>query len=596
MRRFVIATSSSTLNAGVMLRPALALLAVAAIMLCTFEIVLLRYSYPDYVWVLATLSMTGVLYVLAGVLAWDRRPSNRMGFWLVLIGMLNLVARLSNVEDPVLATVGSFLAQAPICGVLHLMLLFPSGRLQGRTDRVLVTAGYTVLIAFAIPITLFRSADRSGALRVADRPELVELFTRIQQGCWLVILLISLVILVRRVRGQRAVHGERRARLIVYSAGIFSIVLLPLVAQVGPRLGWSDITVFIWQVAAVALVPLVFVASLLVGGYARTGRLDELAAWLGSSESGRASLREALSETLGDDSLQLLFRRPGGAEFVDAAGQPVAEPKMSPPAGSVTVDVRGEVAAMIVYDTAAVPDRRLVEAAGRVVAVALDRDRLTTELLAEREALRQSRARIVEVGDTERRRLAQDLHDVLQSRLVLAAMQAGTLAIDAEAPERVQRSADTLRVDLQKSVDELRRLTHGVLPALLLERGLTAAARELVERCRLPSTLSLPSIERPLPPVVSSSAYFVLAEALTNAVKHSSASNVEISLDADDHSVFLKISDDGIGDASMSGLGVRGMADRVEALGGTFELRSRRGQGTLIAATIPYDQHEAVAA
>ncbi len=583
------------------LRPALVLITISALLLGGYEFVLLRYPYPDLVWLLGLLSMAGLLYVFAGVLAWDRRPSNRMGLWLVVVGMATLIARLSLVEDPLLATTGLLLAQAPIAGVVVLMLLFPSGRFAGRLDRSVAAAAVVITVGFAIPLGLFRPADQSAALHLADRPDLVAPLSLVQAVLWWALLAAVVVILVRRVATQRAVRGERRARLWVYLTGIVSVLVLPLVAQLGLLFSWSELAVFVVQVVLIALVPVVFTTSLLAGGYGRTGRLDELAAWLGSSEHDRPALRRALADTLGDDSLQLLFRRRASTDLVDEQGRPAAEPERRAPTAAVEIELSGGSAAVIAYDTAAVPDPQLVTAAGRIVAVALDRDRLTAELLAEREELKRSRTRIVEVGDTERRRLARDLHDGLQSRLVLAAIRAGTLAAVPDLSEPDRRSAYALRVDIEQSVQELRRMVHGVLPALLLERGLVPAARELVERCGIPGRTRFPETEQPIPPAVATNLYFVLAEAVTNAVKHANASQLDVSIDIDADGVRLEVADTGVGSIHgagepAAGGGLRGMADRVEALGGQFSFSSRRGQGSRVVAVIPYAEPQRVAA
>ena len=131
---------------------------------------------------------------------------------------------------------------------------------------------------------------------------------------------------------QRAVHGERRARIAVYLAGIFSILFLPIVGQYGQLAGWSEITVFVWQVGSIVLIPLVFALSLLIGGFARTGQLDELGAWLGSTDGTGSSLRAALARTLGDDSVQLLFGGRGGRGYVDeVAGRSTGPRSIRPP-------------------------------------------------------------------------------------------------------------------------------------------------------------------------------------------------------------------------------------------------------------------------
>lgn len=601
--------TSSTLarpGADAALRPALIVIGGSSVLACALELSLLRAAFPELAWLLGSLALTGVLYVLAGLLAWDRRPSNRLGRWLVVIGFLILVARLSLVADTLLATIGRILAQAPIAGVVVAMLLFPSGRLASRLDRAVAIAAFVITVGFAIPSTLFRSPDASAAVTLGERPALLETLARIQLVAWWALLAVLVVLLVRRLRTQRAVRGERRARIAVYLTGLLSVMLLPLVAQLGQLYDWNELVVFAVQVALVALVPVVFATALLAGGFGRTGRLDELAGWLGRSVHQRTALRDALATTLGDGSLQLFFRRRSGGPLVDAEGRSIPEPESRAPGGLVEIALSGDSTAVIVYDTAAVPDPQTVLAAGRVVALGLDRDRLLAELLAERQELKRSRARIVEVGDAERRRLARDLHDGLQSRLVLTTIRAGTLAAHPNLTEPERQSAAGIRVELEQAVDELRRLVQGVLPALLLERGLVPAARDLVERCGLASELRVTVGDLPLPPAVASTAYFVLAEAITNAVKDADATRLQVSigLAEDAGSLRVEVRDNGLGRSAVGpesragrdGTGLDGMADRVEALDGTFSFRSQPGQGCVVVAVIPRAEPDLVAA
>jgi len=223
---------------------------------------------------------------------------------------------------------------------------------------------------------------------------------------------------------------------------------------------------------------------------------------------------------------------------------------------------------------------------GGAVAIVLDRGRLTADLLASQEALRLSRARILEAGDRERRRIAQDLHDGLQSRLVLLAMRAGGLARTAADPA-VAREVDELRADLDAVISELRRLVHGVMPAVLLERGLHAAVDDLADRMPIPVRLTQPAPVGALPAPVETAAYLVVAEALTNAVKHSGAAGVDVSLERSAQRLRVEVRDDGVGGASDAGSGLRGLADRVDGLGGRFSVVSPVGRGTVLVAELP---------
>jgi signal transduction histidine kinase len=213
-----------------------------------------------------------------------------------------------------------------------------------------------------------------------------------------------------------------------------------------------------------------------------------------------------------------------------------------------------------------------------VIALALDRERLVAELLAHQEALRDSRARIVDAGDRERRRIARDLHDGLQGRLVLLAMRAGQLDGAAEVHD-----------GLDEAIVELRRLVHGVMPALLIERGLYAAIEDLADRMPIRTSVELGDADARMPPAIESAGYFIVAEALANAAKHSRADRLSVRLARPDGNLELEIGDDGIGGATLGddGAGLRSIADRVDVFGGQLRIESPVGGGTRLVARIP---------
>ena len=242
----------------------------------------------------------------------------------------------------------------------------------------------------------------------------------------------------------------------------------------------------------------------------------------------------------------------------------------------MAVHFAGERVGAIVYDAVSLPDPELARAAGRVVALAVERERLTAALLAGRAALRESRARIVESADRERRRIARDLHDGLQAQLVVLALRAGRLA-----------EAEQLRAGVESAIAELRDLVHGIMPALLVAaralRGHRGAARPGADP-EPPATG--PSEDAPLPAAVESAGYFTVAEALTNAVKHAEASQLCVRLVRDAAVLTIEVRDDGVGGARPAG-GLRGIADRVEALGGRLRVDSAPGRGTHLVAELP---------
>lgn len=210
------------------------------------------------------------------------------------------------------------------------------------------------------------------------------------------------------------------------------------------------------------------------------------------------------------------------------------------------------------------------------------------EAMAARAELVASRARIVTAADNARRAIERDLHDGAQQRLVTLALQARTLQMaipedPAELRSRIAAIGDGLRT----ASDELRELAHGVHPAILSRGGLRPALRDLGRRAPLPVDVHVDVPVR-LPQAVEIAAYYTVAEALTNAAKHAQASAVTVHVDTDATSLRITVTDDGVGGASLdAGSGLRGLEDRVAALGGTLRLSSTIGVGTALVAEMP---------
>ena len=206
-----------------------------------------------------------------------------------------------------------------------------------------------------------------------------------------------------------------------------------------------------------------------------------------------------------------------------------------------------------------------------------------------REQLAASRARIVEAGDAARRRIERDLHDGAQQRLVSLALTLRILQgrLDEEEKAEAGHELAVARGQLDEALAELRELARGIHPSVLTDRGLDAAVQSLATRSPVPVELDVTVGER-LPIAIETTAYFVVAEALANALKHAKCGCVEIRVWAADGFVFVEVGDDGVGGSDLAaGSGLRGLVDRVSAHGGTLEVDSAPGQGTTISARMP---------
>ena len=191
--------------------------------------------------------------------------------------------------------------------------------------------------------------------------------------------------------------------------------------------------------------------------------------------------------------------------------------------------------------------------------------------------------------DAERNRIARELHDGLQTRLIGLAMRADLLRSQAGLPDGAREEAVLLHAELCDSIAELRGFVHGVMPAALTERGLIAAVTELVyglpgtPRIGLTTLGDSRGIERQL----QTTAYFIISEAVTNAIKHSHAERVRIAIASDPDWLRIEVSDDGIGGADPTGVGIRGITDRALEHAGTLAVDSPPGRGTTITVEIP---------
>jgi signal transduction histidine kinase len=548
--------------AGSAVRPALVLLAAAAAALAVAVAFVAIAGPVEPAWYGTLFPAVGTAYVGSGLLAWYRRPANRVGPLLVAAGVVMYLAGFELTGTPVLVAIGLVFSLAPIAVILHLLLAFPTGRLTTRAARALAVAGYVVVVGTDV---VRYSLTPGVPFAVGDVPAVVAAIGLTQRIGTIVIILGTSALLVHRFR--LATPTQRRTLAPLYAFGILTIGYIVFAANVLPPLLGLDLsTVAATQVIAIGLIPFAFAVGVLRGGFARTAALEDLGLWLARGDRDPEAVRGAVAETLGDPDARLVFRIDDG--YVDAGGN-TAEP--GPGRTTARVLLHGAEIGAIVHDPALVPGSAHVDAVCGTIAIALDRQRLVAELRA-------SRARVTEAADAERRAIARDLHDGIQGRLVLLRLQAAG---------SVESGPGDVLAGLDRAIDELRQLVHGVMPAMLVENGLGAAVEDLADRLPVRTAVDV-RVRDDLPPVVQSTAYFVVAEALTNAIKHAGASQLDVRVRRDDADVHIEVCDDGCGGARVGGQGgLRGVRDRVEALGGRFEVADLPGGGTRLRGRLP---------
>jgi signal transduction histidine kinase len=495
-------------------------------------------------------------------------------------------------ELPLVFTVGQVLGSVFFAVVIHLLLAFPSGRLQSRFERRIVTAGYLLTTVVVFPLWLFAdpaeldcSECPENLLLVTANETLVTTISAILNVAALALVGSVLAVLVRRWR--RATPSQRRLLVPVYSAGATVIVLLIVVVALqvgGLDRGALDV---VWAISMVpfALVPYLFLFTLIRARMIQSGAVGELIARVGAAPK-RGELRDELARALGDPTLDLVYWLPEAGRFVNATGQPVDVSEPGPGRGVTKIERDGECVAAIVHDVL-VLDTQL-DAVGAAASLALENERLDAELRARVEELRASRSRMFRVGLEERRRLERDLHDGAQQRLVSMALNM-RLARDRlrDDPGSAEGLLDGAAEELEAALDELRELARGIHPAVLTDRGLDAALETLANRAPVPVELErLPGGR--LPESIELAAYFVVAEALTNVAKYASASHATVNVERRNGRLLVEVADDGVGGADAEkGTGLRGLVDRLAVIEGRLEVDSAPGQGTTIRARIP---------
>lgn len=479
--------------------------------------------------------VTGLLLVGFGLAAWRRRGSSACGPLLAASGLSWFL--------------GSVIPAAEYLhrGVLiHLVLSYPSGRLRSRTDRIIVALGY-----------LYGGFYVLASNNVAT---IVMAFTAVVAAA-----------------ERYFVSGgpERRARAAAVVAAVvlaWAFLLVPTARLVG--IEDPPLVLFAYDVATALLAGWLFV-GLLWGRWSRAA-LTGLVVDLGDvGDAG--TLRDRLARALGDPSLVVGYWLPHEGRYVDDVGQPVTLPERGGQRSVTPIEADGAPIAVLVHDSGVLGDPFVIADIASAARLAISNVRLQAEIRAQVTGVEASRRRILTAADTERRGLEQDLREGVERRLARVADLIGG------CPSPVTDVA----VALLGVRAELREFARGIHPAALMERGLSAALCGLVEGIPVPIDLRTSQIRFSAP--IEAAAYFICAEAISNVAKHALASLVLVSVTEEDGFVVVRVEDDGIGGADVGrGSGLRGLADRAEALGGWLSVESGPGGGTRLLAKLPH--------
>ena len=537
--------------------------------------------------------LIGLGFVGTGAFAWWRRPLNRFGPLMTAVGFAWFIGALTESNNAVVYTVGSFVGPLYLVLVVQMVLSFPSGRLDAGWPRAIVAVAYIDAFVLTLPVFLLdgnlNAPDGApdNAFAIVHAPGVANAIDVVTSLLGFGVAAATAVVLIGRRR--TATPPQRRAQAPMLWTGLTVIVGLGLVFA-SDTVGLPDDVIglvgFVGFVAF-AILPFAFLAGLVRTRYSAAGAVGGLIERLNTPDT-RVSLRTALSDALGDPTLQLVYWREAAGHYVTYEGHRVELPEPGSGRAVAEVERDGKRVGAIIYDAALRDDPSLVRAAAAAAALQLENERLEAELHARVEELETSRARLVEVSMGERRRLERDLHDGAQQRLVALSLQLGMARrkLDADPPAAA-RLLEASTAELQRALEELRELARGIHPAILTDRGLGAAIEALAERAPLPVDLDRMPEDR-LPAAVEAAAYFVVAESLTNVAKYSSAQHASVRVGRENGFAVIEVSDDGVGGADPgAGTGLRGLADRLAALDGRLEVQSPPGGGTVIRANIP---------
>jgi signal transduction histidine kinase len=541
-------------------------------------------------------------FVTTGLLVWHQRPTALIGPLLWIVGMAWLIPQWRYSSDSIMWTLGTWLLPTLHQAALtHVVFGYPSGVIRSRAERWVVVVSYVTATVGALIVAAFARDPASLGFPGFPRNVLlvnpdVEIWRALVSVKTTFELLLAITILALVARRWKRSSGLGRRRLgpfllggglaaISFSAGYTAVAIRsPFLSGIA-----LDYLVIRWPIAALYLVvPIAIGWGVLRERLDRAGVADLVST---AAEEGRglAALQVALRSALRDRSLELLIWDPNRGEFLRPDGRAGRIPDDVHRRIATRVERDGRILGLVVHDRALVEDDALMGAVMASVRLVLDNQRLLADLGSQLEEVRASRGRIADAASLERRRIERNLHDGAQQQLVALSLLL-SLAADGAAShddKRLIAQLDRARKLTGDTLADVRSLAHGIHPAVLTEDGLGAALEVLARRSPVPVEVTVDVDER-LPEATEATAYYVVAEALTNVAKYADAGRVDVRIARSASGITVDVEDDGVGGATLTGgSGLQGLADRVEALGGSFEIHSPRGGGTRLRASLP---------
>ena len=539
--------------------------------------------------------------ITAGLYAVYVHPGARFGWLLILAGVLWSPTMLAEAPDSVLYSIGRVWVWFAELLLIYLVLAFPSGRFTSRADRLLFRAGVVAVGLYLVLALLGEYPTPSPwASCGTDCPSNAFMLPSSEPGFVDAVLLpvtqalsvgvfvgVAMRLCFRLARGSSLMRLELVPVLVAAVLRMTATAAFLLARGANPESGLTDV------LGAVALVatPAVSVGFLigLVSSRARAARaLGKLSGVLGRPSAKQ--LQEVIAEAVDDPSLEVVYRTSGDpAEWVDDRGRPVVLPEASRTRATTEIRSGGVLIAALVHDPALAEAPVMTEVAHGFAQMALQNQRLETELRSSLRELQASRSRIMSAADQERRRIERDLHDGAQQRLLALTIRlelAGEL-VESDPGKGAARLRELVQ-DAQAAMADIRSLAHGLYPSLLVERGLVGALSEAAAASPLPTTLTTRGLGR-YPAEIEGAVYFCCLEALQNAAKHAEGASSATITVWQEGAVHFEVLDDGPGLPEAyagHGAGLTNMRDRLGAMGGTLAIESN-GRGTRVMGAVP---------
>lgn len=551
------------------------------------------HAGPPAAWLVLTI-VGAWAYVAVGISPASRRFPTSVRLLIALIGLATFVRTFTAIDVPAIFILGALGGHLMPVMLGHLLMVFPTGRYETGLQRGIVALAYfeaTVLATLAVivwdPATTCASCPVNPLLLSADG----DLFqavsvVRLTIDCFA---MTGLAVMLSR-RWYAAVPTQRAVLSPVFWAGGAALLAF-FVVFVSETSGATDEVLIAANFGALAVstsVPAAVVFGLARSRFTRAGAIGDLVATLTGQPHLDSELRDALAEGLEDPSLELAYWLPQQKRYVNADGQAVKLPDSRSRRDWHSVELNGEPVAAILYDKSIGDQHDLIRAAGGAAALTLENQRLAAELRAHVKELRDSRVRLVEAADAERKRIERNLHDGAQQQLLSIALNMNLAAAKlTDDPEETAAMFKSAAISLTNVTEELRNLARGIHPTVLTDHGLAAAVESLVDDCPIRVKLiRLP--EKRLPEVIESTTYYVIAEALTNIIRYAQADRATIDVCERGDAIIVEIADDGVGGADpANGTGLRGLTDRVAAVDGSLAVISPKNEGTVVRVELP---------